>query len=160
MGMNLTPLSGGRDDDRKLTTTRTNESMDIWDVFAAESERKPRRSLMAQAQEVRAATAVPAGKRLRRLIFMWLRIYVFEVKYGKAQRVNVAIPIPIPLIGALFGGQLSLEQALKVARLSEEENDADAAGSYLDSAMGLELVRVDQVDEDADKRQLVVIGLD
>lgn len=157
--MGLTPLNSG-DGARKLTPVRQDDSTDIWDIFADESVGKKGRSLIAQAQEVRAATAVPAGKRLRRLIFMWLRIYVFEVKYGKTQRVNIAIPIPIPLLGALFGGQMPLERALKVARLAEGTDEADIAAGYLEASMGLELIRVDQADEDKQKQQLVVIGLD
>jgi hypothetical protein len=157
--MGLTPLNSD-DDARKLTRVRQDDSTDIWDIFAEEKTGNSGRSLIAQAQEVRAATAVPAGKRLRRLIFMWLRIYVFEVKYGKTQRVNIAIPIPIPLLGALFGGQMPLERALKVAQMAEDTDEADLAAGYLESTMGLEMIRVDQVDDDKQKQQLVVIGLD
>src|SRR4051812_49020937 len=115
--MSLTPLNSG-DGARNLTPVRQDDSEELWDIFAGEAPGKNQRSLIAQAQEVREATAVPAGKRLRRLIFMWLRIYVLDVKYGKTQRVNVAIPIPIPLLGALFGGQMPLERALKVAQMA------------------------------------------
>ena len=158
--MSLTPLNSGGSNRRETLPARQDDSTDVWDIFADEPAQKNKRSLIAEAQEVRAATEVPVGKRVRRLIFMWLRIYVFEVKYGKTQRVNIAIPIPIPLLGGLFGGQMPLERALKVARLTEDGEESEMASGYIESTMGLELIRVDQVDEDRQKQQLVVIGLD
>jgi hypothetical protein len=49
---------------------------------------------------------------------------------------------------------------MKVARMSEDGDEADMAAGYVESTMGLELIRVDEVDEDKEKQQLVVIGLD
>ncbi|MCE7939718.1 hypothetical protein DCC79_07845 [bacterium] len=118
--------------------------------------------LVVQAQQVRAITGQPAGTVLRRLLFMWLRIFVHETKAnGKVERVNVRLPIPVPLVGALLRRQMPGQQALRaVAAASDAEDGRTALGRHLESWMGFELIRVESHDAATHKSELVVIGLD
>ena len=123
----------------------------------------PQRSatrMRADLDEIRAIAAVPPARILRRFLFLWFRVYVRETKRSKTQRVNVRIPIPIPVLGALFPYGLSRTHALKALALAEQADEPTAAVSdYLDSVMGFELVRVDERKGD-DHHELVVLGLD
>ena len=112
--------------------------------------------LADQVKELQTMSTVSAGRTIRRLFFIWFRVYVDEVKYGKHQKVNVKIPLPIPLVGAVFARQLSFQDA---ARLAAQARRGEDVSEYLDSAMGMEFVRV-QEDNDKGKSQLVVVGLD
>lgn len=112
--------------------------------------------LADDAKELQTMSTISTGSTVRRLFFVWLRVYVHEVKYGEHQKVNVRFPIPIPLIGAVFARQLSFSNA---ARLAAQARRGEDVSEYLDSAMGLEFVRV-QEDNDKGKSQLVVVGLD
>ena len=117
-------------------------------------------ALLAHVEQVRSATAATPAKTFRRLLFFWFRVYVRSNKRGKAERVNVAIPIPIPLLGLLFPGKLSWNQALQVATLADDPETLPEIGTYLESCMGLELVRVEQDNPDREHYELVVVGLD
>ena len=117
-------------------------------------------TLLAEVEQVRASTAATPARSLRRLLFFWFRVYVRSSKRGKAEHVNVAIPIPIPLVGLLFPGRLSWTQALQVATMAADPAAVPDIGPYLESCMGLELVRVEQDHPDRDYRELVVVGLD
>jgi hypothetical protein len=117
-------------------------------------------ALLAQVEQVRASSGAPPAKFLRRLLFFWLRIYVHSTKRGKEERVNVAVPVPIPLLAILFPGRLTWNQALKVATLADDPERASEIGRYLESCMGLELVRVEQDNPEREQRELVVIGFD
>jgi hypothetical protein len=110
-----------------------------------------------EVKELQTLSEIPVGSALRRLIFVWLRIYVNERKRGKSERVNVRIPLPIPILGATFARQLSFQKAAKVAAQARRGEDVS---EYLDSAMGLEFIRVEDDHGERDKRTLVVIGLD
>lgn len=112
--------------------------------------------LADEAKELRTMSTISAASTVRRLFFVWFRVYVHEVKYGKHEKVNLKIPLPIPLIGAVFARQLSFSNA---ARLAAQARRGEDVGEYLDSAMGLEFVRVHE-DNDKGKSQLVVVGLD
>ena len=124
---------------------------------------RPTRSvaeLQREIDSVRTIAAQPASKWLRRVVFMWFRVYVHERKHGKDQRVNVRIPIPIPIVGALFPLGLARQKALKALAVIEESDDpTQAVTDYLDSVMGFEFVRVEE-HKGPDKHQLVVVGFD
>lgn len=91
---------------------------------------------------------------------MWFRVFVRETKRGKVERVNVRIPIPIPVIGALMPLHLSRARALNaVALVGSADDPATEMSDYLESVMGFELVRVDERKGD-DHRSLVVVGFD
>lgn len=110
-----------------------------------------------QVKELQSLSTIPFGSTLRRLVFVWLRIYVNERKGGKNEKVNIKIPLPIPIIGAAFARQISFQRAAKLAaqvRRGEDVSDS------LDSTMGFEFVRVEDGNPDRDKSSLVVIGLD
>ena len=109
-------------------------------------------------RQVRDGSRQPYGTLLRRALFVWLRVYVFEVNTnGASHAVNVRIPIPLPLIGAFFQSKLSWSQALQYI-----ERRGGAQGitpeRFLESCMALEFVRVYEVEEESE--QLVVVGLD
>ena len=110
--------------------------------------------------QIRAIAAAPPARVLRRFVFLWFRVYVNEKKHGKVERVNVRIPIPVPLIGGLFPPNLSRAKALRALAIAESADDpASAVSDYLDSVMGFELVRVDERKSD-EHRSLVVVGFD
>ena len=87
-------------------------------------------------------------------------MFVDERKHGKSERVNVRIPIPIPLVGAFLAHGLSRQKALAALALAQNADEpAQAVSDYLDSVMGFELVRVDE-HKGEDRRSLVVVGFD
>ena len=124
---------------------------------------RPTRSVAELSQAVdavRALAPTSPTRLLRRILFVWFRVYVRETKREKVERVNVRIPIPIPVIGALLPLGLSRMKALKAVALAEASDDpANDVSDYLDSVMGFELVRVDER-KGNDHRSLVVVGFD
>ena len=109
-------------------------------------------------QQVREGSRQPYGTFMRRVLFVWLRVYVFEVSNnGESQAVNVRIPIPLPLIGAFFQSKLSWSQAFQYIERSRGTQGIPAE-RFLESCMALEFVRVYEVE--AEQEQLVVVGLD
>ncbi|MCC7161180.1 MAG: hypothetical protein IT331_01695 [Anaerolineae bacterium] len=94
----------------------------------------------------------------RRWFFIWFRVYVKETKYGKSEKVNVSIPLPIPIVGATFARHLSLQKAARLANEARRgEIDLDEA---LESTMGFEFVRVHEANPERGKSSLVVVGFD
>lgn len=110
-----------------------------------------------QVKTLQQLSTISVGSTLRRLLFVWLRIYVNETKRGKTERVNVKIPLPIPFIGAAFARQLSFHRAAKLAAQQQRGQDVS---EILDSTMGFEFVRVEDDQSERGKKTLVVIGLD
>lgn len=120
-------------------------------------------SVSAIAHEVRALremTAIEPSRFARRLLFLWLRVYVLNSREGrKEERVDVRIPIPLPLLGALFPRSIGWRQALAAITAARDASDArSAVRGYLESSMAFEFVRVES--EKHGKRELVVVGLD
>ena len=129
---------------------------------AVEAVRRDRSidGIASAIESLRRIAATPPSRIVRRFIFVWLRVYVRETKHGKAERVNVKIPIPLPLIGGLIPPGLSRTKALRALAIAQASDDAATALSdYLDSVMGFELVRVDER-KGPDQQSLVVIGFD
>lgn len=94
---------------------------------------------------------------IRRGFFVWLKIYVHELK--KNETVNLRFPIPIPLLGLLFRRRMNSRQALKLASLlkQHESNEIEAwnmASNFLDSIGGAEFIRVEN------NKEIVVIGFE
>ncbi len=117
----------------------------------------------AVVNEVRALqemTRVTPSRAARRVLFLWFRVFVLEQKgTEKAQRVNVRIPIPLPVLGLLFPRSIGWQHALSaIAAGRDAPEPSTAIRDQLDSVMALELVRVEE--EKHGKRQLVVVGLD
>ncbi len=111
----------------------------------------------SQVKELQEMSTISPGSTLRRLLFVWLRIYVNETKRGKSEKVNIKIPLPIPLIGATFARQLSFQKAAQLAAAAQRGEDVS---ELLDSTMGFEFVRVEDDHSERGKNTLVVIGLD
>jgi hypothetical protein len=119
--------------------------------------------LQADIRRIQRMTRCPFTELLRRAAFFWFRIYVRELDFnkGKDERVNIRIPILIPLVGTLFRRQLSRRQALKAMTLVRQEtNSPKLVEAYLDSCMALEFLRVEESNPEKGKWELVVIGLD
>ncbi len=110
-----------------------------------------------QVKELQNLSTIPMGTSLRRLLFVWFRVYVLETKRGKQERVNVRIPLPIPIIGVMFARQLSFQKAAQIAAQARRGEDVS---DLLDSTMGFELIRVEDDHAERNKSTLVVIGLD
>ena len=109
-------------------------------------------------RQVRDGSRQPYGTFLRRVLFFWLRVYVFEVYAdGKSKAVNVRIPIPLPLIGVFFQSKLSWSQAFQFIERSSRTQGIPAE-RFLESCMALEFVRV--YEDKEEKEELVVVGLD
>ena len=116
-------------------------------------------NMQEQVKQIQDVTATRPTALMRRLVFVWLRIYVDETKRGQSTKVNLAIPLPIPLIGALLKRQLSWNQAAQVVDLAQDDAaNYQAIESLIESCMGLELIRVEE--EKTNKKTTVVIGLD
>lgn len=116
-------------------------------------------NIVDDAKQLQELSRVSPSRQFRRLFFVWLRVYVRETKYGKAERVNVRIPLPIPIIGAAFARQLSLQKAAKIAA-EIRRGRAVELDELLESEMGFEFVRVHEEHPERGKSQLVVVGLD
>jgi len=121
-------------------------------------ERVP--AIGAEVRSLQDMTAGDASRFARRLLFLWFRVFVLEHRDGrKEQRVDVRIPIPLPLIGALFPRTIGWRHALAaIAAARDAQEPTRAMRSYLDSVMAFEIVRVEE--ERPGKRELVVVGFD
>lgn len=109
--------------------------------------------LMMQVETVQALAKAEPIKIGRRALFSWLRIFVHNPSDG--ERVNIRIPLPIPLVGLLLPQQPPVNQALRLRNMMVQSDDpAKTLETYLDSLMAFEFIRVEDDDE------LVIIGLD
>lgn len=112
------------------------------------------KEMMVQVETVRSLAKAAPVKIGRRALFSWLRIFVHHP--GDGERVNLRIPIPIPLVGLLLPSQPPVNQALRLRNLmAESDNPAKTLETYLDSMMAIEFIRVEE-----DDGELVIIGLD
>lgn len=111
------------------------------------------KEMMVQVETVQSMAKAAPVKIGRRALFSWLRIFVHNP--GDGERVNLRIPIPIPLVGLLLPTQPPVNQALRLRNLmTESDNPAKTLETYLDSMMAIEFIRVE------DDGELVIIGLD
>ncbi|WP_420627227.1 hypothetical protein [Candidatus Leptofilum sp.] len=111
------------------------------------------KEMITQVETVRSLAKAAPVKIGRRALFSWLRIFVHHP--GDGERVNLRIPIPIPLVGLLLPSQPPVNQALRLRNMmAESDNPAKTLETYMDSLMAVEFVRVEDDDE------LVIIGLD
>lgn len=118
--------------------------------------------LEAQVLQLRALTTMPATTAIRRGLFMWLRIFVLEHKAsGKQSRVNMRLPIPIPLLGLLLPWRMSNRQAL--ALLNQMYDSADGAAlaeRALASHTAFEFIHVEETNPRTGSWNYVVMGLE
>ena len=111
------------------------------------------KELMMQVETVQSLAKAAPVKIGRRMLFSWLRIFVHHPRDG--ERVNLRIPIPIPLVGLLLPHQPPVNQTLRLRNMMvASDNPAKTLETYLDSLMAVEFIRVEDDDE------LVIIGLD
>jgi hypothetical protein len=118
--------------------------------------------LDAQVQQVRSLTTVTPTTVVRRGLFMWLRIFVLEEKAsGKRSRVNMRIPIPLPLIGLLLPWRMSSRQALAVLnQMYESEEGAALAERTLAGHTAFEFIHVEESNPKTGAWSYVVMGLE
>ena len=123
------------------------QEKEVWQPKASSNE------MLMQVDTVRAMAKAAPVKIGRRALFSWLRIFVHNP--GDGERVNLRIPIPIPLVGLLLPSQPPMNQALRLRNMMVESDDpAKTLETYLDSLMAVEFIRVE------DDGELVIIGLD
>ncbi len=123
------------------------QDKEMWQPNASGGE------LMVQVETVQSLAKAAPVKIGRRALFSWLRIFVYKPNDG--ERVNLRIPIPIPLVGLLLPHQPPVNQALRLRNMMVQSDDpAKTLETYLDSLMAVEFIRVQDDDE------LVIIGLD
>jgi hypothetical protein len=116
--------------------------------------------MRSDVDHIRAIALPPASRAIRRFVFVWFRVFVLDIKGPKREKVSVRIPIPIPVVGALFPHSLTRQKALAALGIAESADDpATAVADYLDSVMGFEFVRVEDR-KGPDRRELVVVGFD
>jgi len=116
--------------------------------------------MRSDIDHIRAIAEQPVARAARRFVFLWFRVFVLDIKGSKREKVNVRIPIPIPIVGALFPHRLTRQNALQALAIAESADDpATAVADYLDSVMGFEFVRVEER-KGPDRRELVVVGFD
>ena len=112
------------------------------------------KGMLMQVETVQSIAKAAPVKIGRRALFSWLRIFVHNP--GDGERVNLRIPIPIPLVGLLLPSQPPVNQALRLRNLmAESDNPAKTLETYLDSLVAVEFIRVEK-----DDGELVIIGLD
>jgi hypothetical protein len=118
--------------------------------------------LEAQVQQLRVFTAVAPSTAFRRILFMWLRVYALEHKAsGKQSRVNVRVPIPLPLVGLLLPWRMSKKQALALLNMMyDSTNGAALAERALASHMPFEIVHVEESNPKTGAWEYVVVGLE
>jgi hypothetical protein len=123
------------------------QEKDVWQPDASSKE------MMVQVETVQSLAKAAPVKIGRRALFSWLRIFVHHP--GDGERVNLRIPIPIPLVGLLLPSQPPVNQALRLRNMMVASDDpAKTLETYLDSMMAVEFIRVE------DDGELVIIGLD
>ena len=123
------------------------QEKEVWQPKASSNE------MLMQVDTVRSMAKAAPVKIGRRALFSWLRIFVHNP--GDGERVNLRIPIPIPLVGLLLPSQPPMNQALRLRNMMVESDDpATTLETYLDSLMAVEFIRVE------DDGELVIIGLD
>jgi hypothetical protein len=115
--------------------------------------------LARQIQTIQATSQQPQSAVWRRALLIWLRIYQWEkIEGSKARRLDLRIPIPLPIIGIFFRRRLTWDQALQALCALRRAPDAEMIEPYLDARMAVEVLRIEE--EKGQKQELLVIGLD
>lgn len=117
-------------------------------------------AIVGEVRALQDLTAIEPSRFVRRLLFLWFRVFVRSRRDGRREeRVDIRIPIPLPLVGALFPRSVGWRHALAAISAARESADPTATmRAHLESVMAVELVRVEN--ERRDKHELVVIGFD
>jgi len=109
-------------------------------------------------RQVQESSRQPNSTFWRRVLFFWLRIYKYECMASeKSSVLDLRIPIPLPLIGAIFQQKLSWSQAFQFIEQSRRP-DGIPPERFLESCMPLEFLRL--YEGKNEKEELLVIGLD
>lgn len=109
-------------------------------------------------RQVQEGSRQPSSTFWRRVLFFWFRIYKYEcLASEKSSVLDLRIPIPLPLIGAIFQQKLSWSQAFQFIEQGRRP-DGIPPERFLESCMPLEFLRL--YEGKNEKEELLVIGLD
>lgn len=108
-------------------------------------------------RDVQETSQQPQSTFWRRVLFIWFRLYKYEAVRGKSSTLNLRIPIPLPLVGALFQQKLSWSQAFQFIEQSRRPEGIPPE-RFLESCMPLEFLRL--YEGKNGKEELLVIGFD
>ena len=109
-------------------------------------------------RQVQEGSRQPSSTFWRRVLFFWFRIYKYEcLASEKSSVLDLRIPIPLPLIGAVFQQKLSWSQAFQFIEQGRRP-DGIPPERFLESCMPLEFIRFYEGKNGKD--ELLVIGLD
>ena len=124
----------------------------------AETRHGGQEGLPEIVRQVQEGSRQPNSTFWRRVLFFWLRIYKYECMASeKSSVLDLRIPIPLPLIGAIFQQKLSWSQAFQFIEQSRRP-DGIPPERFLESCMPLEFLRL--YEGKNEKEELLVIGLD
>lgn len=117
-------------------------------------------AIVGEVRALQDLTSIEPSRFARRLLFLWFRVFVRSRRDGRREeRVDVRIPIPLPVVGALFPRSVGWRHALAAISAAGGSQDPSATmRAHLESVMAVELVRVQN--DRHEKHELVVIGLD
>jgi len=129
-------------------------------LYELDSEPADGDAFAQQIQAIQSVSERPRATTWRRAFLLWLRIYQWEkIKDGsKAKRLDLRIPIPVPILGVFLRRRLTWEQALHLLHALRRSSATEMFEPYLDGCMALEVLRIEE--EKNDKQELLVIGLD
>ncbi len=109
-------------------------------------------------RQVQESSRQPHSTFWRRVLFFWLRIYKYECSVSeKSSVLDLRIPVPLPIVGALFQQKLSWSQAFRFIEESRRPQGIPPE-RFLESCMPLEFLRL--YEGKNDKEELLVIGFD
>ncbi len=147
-----------QNDGRPLSTRSSSAIAVRSDSLLAETRQGRQETLPEIVRQVQENSHQGPSVFWRRLLFFWLRIYKYEhVANEKSSVLDLRIPVPLPLIGALFQQKLSWSQAFRFIEESRRPQGVPPE-RFLESCMPLEFVRM--YEGKNEKEELLVIGLD
>ena len=128
------------------------------DSMAPDEWRNDQISLPQIVRQVQNGSQPAQSAFWRRVLFFWFRIYKYEsATREKCSVLDLRIPIPVPLVGALFGQKLSWSQAFRFIEQSRQPRGIPPE-RFLESCMPLEFLRL--YEGKNGKEELLVIGFD
>ena len=147
-----------RDADSQITAGSLSAIMVRSESLMADAREVGQEALPQIVRQVQENSCQPHCTFWRRVLFFWWRIYIFECRGPeKASVLDLRIPVPLPIIGALLQQKLSWTQAFRFIEQSRRPQGIPPE-RFLESCMSLELLRL--YEGKNDKEELLVIGFD
>ena len=128
------------------------------DSLTPDAGEEGRNALARIVRQVHESSCCARSTIWRRVLFIWFRIYKYESRsIEKSSVLDLRIPIPVPLVGALFRQGLSWSQAFRFIEQSRRPQGVPPE-RFLESCMPLEFLRL--YEGKNGKEELLVIGFD